>query len=72
MDSDKMRFVQRRDWSDTLIGGEYRINLQEDAYSLFRLGQEKRTVDVNDFKDYLSEEDIARLNPKEESKVKRK
>jgi hypothetical protein len=50
-----------RSYSDTFVGGRYHINLQEDAYSLFRLGQVKRTVDIRDFKDYLLEEDLKRL-----------
>lgn len=62
MTDQKIKFVQRRDYSDTFVGGEYRINLQEDAYSLFRLGQVKRTVDIRDFKDYLLEEDLKRFD----------
>lgn len=73
IDHNKMRFVQSRDYSDTLIGGRYRINLQEDAQSLFRLWQAERVVDDEFFKDFISEEDMARLNIDEEKpKVKYK
>lgn len=58
----KMRFVQSRDYSDTFIGGKYRINLQEDAASLFRLWQAERVVDDDFFRDFISEEDMKRLD----------
>lgn len=71
MDYNKMRFVQSRDYNDSMLPGKYRINLQEDAQSLFRLWQAERVVDDEFFKDFISEEDMARLNVDEEkTKVK--